>query len=63
MVFGKTLSREHWRRNESRCLLTAKDSLLRNIFFTRTNSARPKPSFNNLFTLSFSSIIKNINQF
>ena len=59
----KTLSREHWRRNKSRCLLTAKDSLFRNIFFRRTNSARPKPSFNNLFILSFSSLIKNINLF
>ena len=51
MVFGKTLNLEHWRRNRSRCLLAARDSLLQNIFFTRTNSAQPKPSFNNLFML------------
>ena len=47
IVLGKTLSVEHWRRKKSLCLLAAKVSLLRNIFLTRTKSARPKPSFNN----------------
>ena len=57
IVFGKTLSGEHWRRKKSLCLLAAKVSLLRNIFFTRTNSAWPKPSFDNRWMLSFSSIL------
>ena len=48
MIFGKTLSLEHWRRNKSRCLVAAKNSLLGDIFFTRTYSALPKTSFNNL---------------
>ena len=60
IVFGKTLNVEHWRRKKSLCLLVAKDSLLRNIFLTRTNSARPKPSFNNLWILSFRSILNEI---
>ena len=55
IVFGKTLNVEHWWRKKSLCLLVAKDLLLRNIFLTRTNSARPKPSFNNRWMLSFSS--------
>ena len=58
IVFGKTLSVRHWRRKKSLCLLVAKVSLLRNIFSTRTNSPRPKPSFNNRWILSFSSILK-----
>ena len=60
IVFRKTLCVEHWRRKKSLCLLVAKDSLLRNIFLTRTNSARPKPSFNNLWILSFRSILNEI---
>ena len=44
IIFGKTLSVEHWRRKKSLCLLVAKVSLLQNIFLTRTNSARPKPT-------------------
>ena len=39
MVFGKTLNLEHWRRNESRCLLAGRDSLsLQSIIRTLYNA-------------------------